>query len=284
MTRGLILFVVAISSACHSMNVQLPDEPRAAQLAGTTPIYVEPISEVAELETRHQTIPMGQVTVTKTWQEKPFLAKQENRRALHKMVLRSLAADGLLGTSDIPPSPPDNILVARTTVLDHRVIDSNALWQRLSCVGAVFGLLFPPLYAFGLYNAIVPITYDEVVTFSVQVFDIPAAEVNQRRRQGPAGVEPVFDVQGLVPVAQKEFEHVTERSVGYVSEMFYGVTTSVAEHQTFYLQAVLPLFADGMRTTGQRAIANRGPAPAAPAPPPAPPPDKLDTLPGDGPR
>lgn len=195
--RSMIVLVLAGwgGIGCASVSFHVNQNSQEVKLEGAHAVYIEPILENAELELRSQA--SGDMTVY--YQDKPFFAQPNVRRKMHEQVVDKLKEHGVTVVHPIPEQP---VLVVRTTIVEQKEIDSNRVFQILACMlGA--GFLCPPLW---IYNLAVPVRTELAIRAVVQFFEIPASEVAQRQILSPGSLFPVFNTQGLQPLAQRQLD------------------------------------------------------------------------------
>jgi hypothetical protein len=231
-------FIVA--SACAPLSVNIAGIEGAD---GALPlVHIDPIAETSELETRHQVIPAGNVTVSRSWQEKPFYAKRHVLDALGKKVKQSFSDEG---NSEV-------VYVVQTTIVGARVVEQNAFLHAMMCG---FGVMCPPLW---LYNLIVPFTQKDAVQAVIQVYRLSPSELVQRQRSIPGIAAPVVETSGLVATASEELDFKVVIQQG----MLNGIGQSDDIDEKTVVDATAAALTAGIKRTVLRAQRKPGPPPA----------------------
>ncbi len=251
--RSILLWALVFStcaSGCAAYHVDVVADEKAATAAPAAPVFIEPFSAatLARYRPRYYAY-YGPVP------RKALLATPPLLAALHEGALAALrATPAFVGTRAlVGPPPPEDVVVARLTVLDEHVIWTNRGAKGLACG---LGFFFPPLW---IYDAF-PVEVDERFAGEVLLFRVPGAQVKTRMASVPGLPDPIFNMAGLAPFARRPFKAVLHSERGYLRDDPPPVREqALIDPVAHYLAAVL-----------QRAASAPAPVPSAAQPAAAP--------------
>lgn len=247
---GSVLIVAVVASSCAAFTVNVTgaqSQPLPSSASGA--VRVDPFVEVSDLETRHQAIPVGKVTVTRTWQEKPFYAKRHILDSMERHVRKQLPMN-----EAVTVAPQDDVFLVQTTITDARALDTNALLQGMACG---LGFVCPPLWIYNLW----PVENNDQVRAVVQVFRLRRDEVERRERTITGVVGTVVDTAGLVAARSEEVDLRVHMSRGFLTD-FFTFSSSVEERERRVWEPTAEALAAAIK--GAVARASKGPKPPPP--------------------
>ena len=138
----------------------------------------------------------------------PFFGLSLVRGLVYAALLERLRPRQMVGTDALQAVSPDQpVRLLRTTVVEHRVVDTNATSQYMTCVMGLSMVALCPLSPLALiYNAAVPLRQQERIRVVVQLYEIPRHELDDRLVIPADSVHPLVDTRGLKPLLKREFE------------------------------------------------------------------------------
>jgi len=266
--------LLAAASGCAAFSYQIPSQEGGDLAALGGPVFVEPILENAELELRSASQTSGNVTTTTYWKDKPFFAQPHVRRQVYAALLARLQPRQMVGTDALPALSPDQpVRLLRTTVVEHRVVDTNSTSQYMTCVLGLSMVALCPLSPLALiYNAAVPLRQQEHIRVVVQLYEVPRHELDDRLVTPADSVHPLVDTRGLKPLLQREFETDATGEQGIFSSAMDGWFMPQQEREerlvlpfAAYLEQVIASTAVDAQGVGTNTIVGSGvPAPTSP--------------------
>jgi len=190
LSAALSLFATA---NCAGLTANIADsKPLSATAIQGKTLYFEPLLEDAGTELNSTAT--GNATVY--YQDKPFFAKPDTRKEIHKQTLFYL--EDKMGVKFATPNGEQPLFLVRTTIVKQKVEKNNMWIHYMACFGGL-AFLCPPAW---LVHVFLPVKIETSVEAVIQIFEIPAAEVMERQILKPGALYPLFNTQGLQVLAQ----------------------------------------------------------------------------------